>query len=277
MTSPQSGLFALLAAAALMAPVATEAGVSDWSESFNARMRLLSADGKPTAAGTYLAGVEIALEPGWKTYWRQPGESGLPPEFDFSRSENLAAATVRYPVPKRIAEGGSVSVGYDVSPLLPVEVMPTDPATPVRLVVDVQYGVCKNICVPAEGSAELTIEPGSAGDIVAAIPLRQAIKTVPAAPGADGLRILSVERDRTAAPAMLDIRLSAVDLAAPVDLFVEGPAGWYLPLAEPVAGDPTRFHLELDGLPPGAAIDGAELVLTAVNGAKAVEQKWHLD
>ena len=81
------------------------------------------------------AGFEIALAPGAITYWRDPGEAGVPPTFDFSGSANLAKAEVEYPAPERIAEpDGSTAFGYDASVILPIRVTPADPAKPVRLV-----------------------------------------------------------------------------------------------------------------------------------------------
>ena len=65
------------------------------------------------AGGARLAAVEIALDRGFKTYWRHPGEAGLPPAFDWSGSANLAAVEVLWPAPRRFQDAGGVSYGYE--------------------------------------------------------------------------------------------------------------------------------------------------------------------
>ncbi|MFJ5487660.1 protein-disulfide reductase DsbD domain-containing protein, partial [Hansschlegelia beijingensis] len=115
--------------------------------------------------GARLAAVQIALEPGWKTYWRQPGASGVPPRFDFSKSENVESASVSYPAPERNADEDGVTNVYHGVVTLPVHVRPVDPAAPVTLRVVADYGVCERICVPAHTEAELELAPdgGRAG------------------------------------------------------------------------------------------------------------------
>src|SRR3954451_2214485 len=69
---------------------------SPWSEDMKSAIRLTGGETQKTPMQ---AGVEMKLAPGWHTYWRYPGDSGVPPEFDFSSSDNLKSATVRYPAP----------------------------------------------------------------------------------------------------------------------------------------------------------------------------------
>src|SRR5258708_494959 len=99
---------------------------SDWSPGAKSRARLIA-----DASG---AGLEITLAPGAITYWRAPGEAGVPPTFDFPGSQNLARAEVAFPAPERIPEpDGSVAFGYRASVILPTAVTAADPAKPVRL------------------------------------------------------------------------------------------------------------------------------------------------
>ena len=78
------------------------------------------------------AGVEIKMQPGWKTYWRYPGDSGVPPRFDFSGSENLTAAKVLFPAPHLFTDETGHSLGYKGNVILPVVVTPQQPGKPVR-------------------------------------------------------------------------------------------------------------------------------------------------
>ena len=117
----------LAAACALLAiplSAAAEPFASEAARASHSSARLLAEAGP--SGGVYRAGVEIALAPRTITYWRQPGDSGAPPVFDFAGSENLAAAEVSYPVPKHIDEAGLIVAGYDESVVFPLRVTPKD-------------------------------------------------------------------------------------------------------------------------------------------------------
>jgi DsbC/DsbD-like thiol-disulfide interchange protein len=101
----------------------------------------------------------MRLNPGFKTYWRHPGDSGVPPSFRFEGSRNLKSARVHFPAPRRFADGaGGFSIGYDGPEiLLPLAITPVDPAKPVELVMEADYAVCEKMCVPASGKASLLL------------------------------------------------------------------------------------------------------------------------
>ena len=123
-----------------------------------------------TEAGTQVVGVAIALDPGWKTYWRVPGAGGIPPLFDWSGSANLADVRVIWPRPEVFETYGMLSFGYDGVVVLPVEVTPQDPTAPLDLALTLDYGICADVCVPATSSAALpagtpeTLASGFASD-----------------------------------------------------------------------------------------------------------------
>ncbi len=127
-----------------------------WSSIGVGDARLLAAGG---AAPGAQAGIHIRLGQGWKTYWRSPGEAGMPPSFDWSGSKNLRRADILWPAPKRFEDGGVMSVGYIDDILFPVSVVPEDPSKPVSLDVHVTFGVCKDICLPREARLSLTLTP----------------------------------------------------------------------------------------------------------------------
>ena len=197
-------LFCLLAAPALAA--------SDWTPAAKSRARLLS-----DAAG---AGLQIELAPGAITYWRDPGEAGVPPTFDFSGSTNLASAEVDFPAPERISEpDGSVAFGYRGSVVLPIRVKPADPALPVRLAAKVDYAVCEKICLPARASGEI-VWPGGAD-----AGLAEARAQTPRRVQAEALGVVAT----TLGPKNWRLCLAA----APRELFVEAPEGvWIEPKRE---------------------------------------------
>lgn len=121
-----------------------------------AEVRLLSGW---RAEGTHLAGLEIELAPDWHTYWRVPGATGIAPAFDWSGSKNLAAVQVIWPHPEVFESFGMRTIGYHDHVVLPLMLTPVDPAAPIALDVVFTYGVCKDICMPAEVRLRETLTP----------------------------------------------------------------------------------------------------------------------
>ncbi len=117
--------------------------------------------GWQTGTQGQMAGLHFQLAPGWKTYWRAPGDAGIPPSFDWSRSDNVASVQVHWPAPHVFTLNGLTTIGYSGDVVLPIEITPRDPSRPVRLRGGVEIGVCRDICVPASLTFDTTIEgPG---------------------------------------------------------------------------------------------------------------------
>lgn len=107
--------------------------------------------------GTHIAALKIELAPGWKTYWRAPGDAGIPPMIDWSASDNLQAMRPAWPTPIVFSQNGLKSVGYKGDLILPVVLTPQDPSQPIALRGDIQIGICKDICVPAALSFDMPL------------------------------------------------------------------------------------------------------------------------
>ncbi|MEP3330875.1 protein-disulfide reductase DsbD domain-containing protein [Sedimentitalea sp.] len=105
-------------------------------------------DGGLTKRGTYMTALRLTLSDGWKTYWRAPGDAGIPPQFDWGRSQNLGHLEITWPTPHVFDQNGMQSIGYKTQLVLPVEITPADPSRPVQLRGKVEVGICKDICVP---------------------------------------------------------------------------------------------------------------------------------
>lgn len=230
------------------------------------------------------AGIEIHLDQGWKTYWRYPGDSGVPPKLDFSGSENVKAVSTLWPAPERFADGaGGFSVGYHGDVVLPLQIVADDPSKPSSLHLKLSYAVCGKLCVPAEAQLALTLSgrPGAKEPILAAAEARVPRRVALGAPGA--LTIASIRREASGGHARVVVLVGAPEGVA-VDLFAEGPTpDWALPLPQPEqspAASPDgmrRYSFELDGLPPGAKAEGAVLKITAVSPTDAIEVQARLD
>src|SRR5499425_1025511 len=150
------GICALSLIAAGNASAAEDA--SRWDGDARSAVRLIAG----SAAGSVLrAGVEIRVKPGWHTYWRYPGDAGVPPRFDFAGSQNVKAVDVLWPAPQAIPEEGLTVIGYTGDVILPLAVVPQNRAKPVTLRLKLDYAVCEKLCVPAEGKAELVLAGGA--------------------------------------------------------------------------------------------------------------------
>lgn len=239
--------------------------VSPWLEGFNNKARLHG--GQMVAAGkpALFAGVEVAMPSGWKTYWRAPGESGIPPEFDWSGSENLESATVLYPAPHRLIDKGGTNIGYKDRVLFPVSISAKDPAKPVTLKLKAAYGVCKDICIPAEAELALDV-PAGAGP---SAEIEEAFKLVPGAPDAGKDPLLTawrIDKDRGKPKLVLEVQDPGGEDG---DAFVFVADGTYLPLPKKIAGAAGKSTFEID-LTDGvdlAALKG-KTVLVTLTGAK---------
>jgi len=262
----------------LGAGTASPAGAADaspWDGGTRSAVRLIA--GTPTNNGgkkVLRGGIEIRLDPGWKTYWRYPGDSGVPPRFSFTRSENLESVRIAWPAPKRLDGPEDTSIGYVGDVIFPLRILPRDPARPVLLRFDVDYAICQNLCIPADGRAELLLGEELSSHEAA---LRQSEERVPT-PAAIGqgdiLAIEAVTRETRGERPRILVDIRAPD-AAKLYLFAEGPTpDWALPIPRPIPGAAAglrRFAFELDGIPPGAIEEGETLRLTAVADDRAIE------
>jgi DsbC/DsbD-like thiol-disulfide interchange protein len=259
---------------ALSAREAAAADASSWDGDARSAVRLVAGGGANPRGDALRAGVEIRLAAGWKTYWRYPGDSGVPPAFDFSKSDNVKSIAIMWPAPHRMIDDGGTSIGYKGDVILPLRIVPQDPKRPVTLRLGVDYAICEKLCVPAKGSARLDLAPAPSSYDA---PLAAAEAEVPKAARlgeAGPLAIRTVRREPGVPHPHVVVEVEA-PAAPPLDLFVEGPtADWALPLPEPVAGGTPglhRFVFELDGLPAGADATGARLRFTVVSGDNAID------
>jgi DsbC/DsbD-like thiol-disulfide interchange protein len=262
----------LICALLLTASPAFAADSSQWAIDIRAATRLIAAT--PAKGASHLrAGVEFRMDPGWHTYWRYPGDSGVPPRFDFDASDNVREAKVSYPAPQAFVDESGTSIGYLEHVIFPVEVTPRDPSKPVNLKVTVNYAVCQKLCVPGEASLALTLGDKSGFDPS----LKAAEARVPkiVTPQQAGL---SVHRASGAAKPSVEFDVAGAN-GKNTQIFVEGPtAEWALPIPKPVEGSQTRYSFMLDGLPPGTDPKAPlELTFTIIGAGKAIQAKTHLD
>jgi len=266
----------------LPAGAAEDGAVTPWVEAQAARVRLL-AGADPAAPGkSLLAGIEITMAEGWKTYWRNPGEAGVPPNFDWSGSTNTASIKVAFPAPMRVSDPAAEMIGYKTSVVFPISIVPRAPAEAVELRLALEFAVCREICIPAQASLELRLPPLARLGAPAAA-LAAASARVPRPQGsrrASDPELLGVRSMLTGPSPKLEIDAKFPGGAAGADLFLEAPDGIFVPMAKKLGAESDgRLRFVVDLARGGNAEDlkGKELTLTLVSDAGASEATVRLE
>ncbi|MFT7575587.1 MAG: DsbC/DsbD-like thiol-disulfide interchange protein [Alphaproteobacteria bacterium] len=263
------------AATAVAAPYAT-----DWIKGHNSRARLL-VGGAPAPGGTlqrYVA-LELALEPGWKTYWRQPGSAGgIPPQLSWQGSSNLKTAILKFPAPIRMVDSSGVAIGYKKSIVFPIAIEANAPSRPIVVDLKVFFGVCREICIPAQAAFKVALNPNS---FMQSPPqLIKALQRVPAVAGHTTKHspvLKSVTRSNVGSGRrglMFDVHFPGGTAGA--DLFAE--SGDLLPLAmtkmvAKPSPDTIRYKVVVDDDGQWRELGKTGLLLTIVSNAAASETR----
>lgn len=199
--------------------------------------------------GAHVAALRLTLAPGWKTYWRAPGDAGIPPLFDWTGSENLSDVVISWPVPEVFHLNGMRSVGYSDIVTIPLTFRAADASAPIAVEGRIDIGVCEEICVPVSLAVEAQLPAGGAADprIVAALSDRPmtgdeaGVRSIDCAvePISDGLRLTAT------------VEMPRIGPSEAAVVEVAGQAIW---VSEPeVSRSGDRLRTVADLVPPEAA------------------------
>lgn len=254
------------------------AAIGEWSSADHVRLRLVAT--RAAADGSLDGVIEIELDPGWKTYWRSPGDAGIPPRFDFSRSTNVAAPQIDFPPPERSDDGFNVSNVYHGSVLLPVRFARSSSGEAARLDLTADLGVCDEICLPISLTASLDVPVGDVDPVATGL-VAEARAGLPG-PGRPGkFEILSIARDGGDDRNPVFAARVAVGGAADAMLFAETPPDWYPapPVLDAVASTPGQavYRFAVDRKSATTPIEGAEIRLTLKEADAATSRAFKLD
>jgi suppressor for copper-sensitivity B len=265
--------------AALAGAGAAGAAETPWQNAKGASARLVTAVDGTGTLGEIPAGLHIRLEPDWKTYWRSPGDAGLPPALGWAGSTNLGTATLAYPAPHRFQLFGLETYGYETEVVFPLTLPVAQPGQPQHLALAATVLVCSDICIPANFSFTLDLPAGAATpDPAAANLIDRYANTVPGDGAAAGLAIGPVAATTAGPNGGLRIEATAREPFEAPDLFVEGAPGdaFAAPRITTSEGG-RRLVAEIDRIQaatdPPVALTGSPLVLTLVDGPRSVEAK----
>ncbi len=266
--------------AALFLSTSAQAAESPWLNATDSKVRLISGTVSIKGEERTIAGVQIRMDRGWKTYWRNPGDSGVPPTFDWTGSTNLKAADVLYPAPRRFTDAGGAAIGYEDEVVFPVLVTPERPDEPVELKLHLSYGLCKDLCIPNEASLNLVLAPKGAAGEGDALLLTRFLDLVPK----------PVEQGKLPALGGVEAKLDGpkpelqIDALFPADsaggeVFIEAPDA-YVPVpaaAGPPVNGKQRFIATFGSAAEAAKIKGKTLTLTLVDDRGARETIWTVE
>jgi DsbC/DsbD-like thiol-disulfide interchange protein len=274
------GLGGLAAMIARRTALAEPVGLAtEWTGQKNGRVRLMASRLVSTngAAAKLYASVHIQLTSGWKTYWRQPGEAGVPPSFDWAGSDNLAEARVLYPAPQRLADAGMTSLGYKSEIVFPVEITARAPDQPITLKLAIEYGVCKDICIPVEAKLSLVVSAGLAtiadsnSTLLSAHLARVPGPVAPGSPSVTGFKA-----ELTGATPRLTIDALFPKGSDGADVLIEVPGGELAPFAvitERKGKDAVRFEARFASIAEAQRFAGKPLLLTLLSANAQAEAR----
>jgi len=264
LTSAARLRFLALALAALAVASDARAATSPWARTPEAAVRLVSASEAVGSLDRLRLGLEFELAPGWKTYWRSPGDGGLPPALDWAGSGNLGEASLYWPAPARFTILGIDSVGYEDRVLLPMDVRVPEPGEPVQARLRVDYLTCSDICVPQSADLALALPAGPAQPSAEAFAIDRWRGRTPRPEPVAGRAELVGAGDA----AVLHVALPGIEAE---DIFVEAGNFAAFGRPSPVAGGLAVPVAYAKGGPE--ALIGRELVATVTGGGEAVEQR----
>lgn len=243
-----------------------------WIDTAQSRIRLVAGN-DPAQQGVRVILVEMQLQPSWKTYWRMPGDAGIPPSFDWTGSENLGPVEVRHPAPSIFIDQGGTTIGYKTAVTFPVYASPPDAKSPTRVKVELAFGICREVCIPVEAKLSLDIPPSAVvpKETLAAPTAKVPVRKTLAEAGRGLPAVAAVAFAGGASAPRLKIKTKGV-----ADLFLEGPDGLYVPLPQRSAGpdDAATFEVDLSKTQDLPDLRGKTLTITAVGKSGAIETTW---
>ena len=213
--------------------------------------------------GVWQAGILVELEAEWKTYWRMPGDSGIPPQFDWAGSENSAAIEVGFPVPSRFNDAAGETIGYHDQVVFPVFVKPEKLDAAVSLQLNMFFAVCKDVCIPAKAKAETALSASAANPL-----LEEWLKRLPRLADAGDPPFVTAGRFETREnKPVLVVSLNG----QAQDIFVESETSAYFerPRFDSATGE---AWLPIANLKDAAKLRGVPLKLTLSTGDSGIEQ-----
>ena len=272
---PLIALAALTAALGLAGARPAAAAAGDWLDHEQALVRLLAESDTAGDGETLRLGLQFQLQAGWKIYWRSPGDAGFPPTLDWSGSDNLARADLRWPVPHRFSLFGLETFGYADEVILPIEARVQRPGEAVNLRARVSYLICSEICVPHDDDLALDLPAGPPTSSPEGLFIEQAEALVPGDGAAVGLSLERAVLTGTTDAPVVQVMASSVSPFLAPDVLIEGPPGFGYGKPEVSLSDGGKRAVLRVKAEPGPLVEGVlegkRITLTVTDGQRGLE------
>ncbi|MGV4792781.1 protein-disulfide reductase DsbD domain-containing protein [Rhizobium sp. F40D2] len=272
---PRRLLIALISVgAAFAAHRSAHAEMSAWTENEGGRMRLVAL--APDAAGKIRAALQIEPKPGWITYWKEPGNSGIPPQFTIAPGSAVTLDAIAYPVPKHFFNGAIEDIAYDAPVTLPLSLNAAGKG-PVEIDATAFIGICKDICIPFQANFQLKLSPALQSRPQEEAILAAADATLPKPPTAEfGVTAHAISPDQKTLS--LALALPGEGKSAP-DIIVTGPSGYAFTkqIGGKRDGGAFKVDVAIGKLPKGYDISGKRWDVLVIDGGKAMETTLAFD
>lgn len=258
---------------------------SAWAEEEQSAVRLIAARDGLGDDGNVLAGLQFRMKPGWKVYWRSPGDAGFPPQPDFAGTNNAETGPLRWPVPERFSVLGLETLGYEGEVILPFDIVSPDPGRDAEIAATVRYLTCKEICIPYDAALRMTLPKGDGAPTGFAHDIGRFEARVPRTGDAARLNITSAWTEASEKGLYVSARVTSELPFKEPDLYVEGPIGFgYGAPAVKIDNAAGEAVLRVpvsgfSGTPNEAAekLSGERFTLTLLDGKRAMETTVSLE
>lgn len=244
------------------------AASSDWAETEGGRIRITTL--APDESGVIRGILDIDLLPGWKTYWRDPGDSGVPPSVRIDGSDNIKQVSLDFPAPERVDDGYSIWAGYTYPVALPLTLEQVKAGRSSRLEADVFLGLCETICIPFQTRFTVEIDPDDEPNSFEVARVEDAHARIPE-PAGDDFAISDAVVSESGE--MVTFSVVSPDPNAETDLFISGPMGWYFDIPQHTddGSGQSVFTVTILDRPEGASLSGQAIRLVVTTAARSME------
>ena len=245
-----------------------------WAPTAHSSVRLLALGPSPTDPDAVILGIHIRMQPGWETYWRSPGDAGVPPDFFFDDTENVDELYVDWPLPTKKVTAGMTTYVYQGDVLLPITVYPHDRTQPIKLRMTITYAACREVCMLEEADLALDVAPDHNDDRLAELFAKNAARM----PVLDNTPEVAIERVNAAVgdgKQRLEVLARATSPWIDPQVIIEAEPGFaFKPAVITPIMDGRRIIARAEYThAAGLQIpEGATVVVTVYDGTRAIER-----
>lgn len=175
---------------------------------------LVFSDAIAKPGDTVWVGVDLRMEPGWHTYWKNSGDAGMPTTIAWQLPPGVTAGAIRWPLPEKLPPDEVTTYGYsgETMLLVPLKIGANVPAGPISLSANLTWLECKDVCIPVKTTVQATLNIGNETKSSAgAAAIQQWQARVPRQ--AKGFFIVSAEWERPANADSRPLIIQAIEAA----------------------------------------------------------------